>query len=419
MAKWQNIQKIVENLISQCPMIHELTFSNFFSFRDETTLSFRMNGNAHVDDSSFESVAMPGTRLSKVMAVVGPNASGKTNLLKPLAFLAWFISRSFQFEPTGLLWIRPHFLSQDRPVSTFELDFEMNGTLYRYALSISPMRVHSETLKRQTSTKFSTIFNRTWSDDHSKYEVTQHQFGMDQNQAEFARGNASLISTAAQFGVPIALTLVRYFMSVIANVNNLGRPIVRAIVEVDDAASLFAQSEPLRKDLAELLRSWDLGLTDVIYKELPSVPTRPTGERRFTPAAVHKFQDNNVVTDFDDESSGTQAAFVLLSKLLPALHLGGVAVIDELEADLHPLMLDPIVHLFISPRQNPNNAQLLFTTHSVEILNSLQKAQVTLVEKNENGVSQAWSLSDVRGVRNDENFFGKYLAGAYGAVPSL
>jgi len=83
------------------------------------------------------------------------------------------------------------------------------------------------------------------------------------------------------------------------------------------------------------------------------------------------------------ESSGTQTAYLMLSRLLPVFTYGGEAVIDELEADLDPEMLVPILDLFFPPETNPHNPQIIFTCHSNEVLSLLNKAQVVLVEKME------------------------------------
>ncbi|MCY1511449.1 AAA domain, putative AbiEii toxin, Type IV TA system [compost metagenome] len=136
------------------------------------------------------------------------------------------------------------------------------------------------------------------------------------------------------------------------------------------------------------------------------------------PHGIHEHGDRRVKIPLAAESSGTQAAYYLLTKLLPVLEHGGTVVYDELEGDLHPLMLEPILALFFNPKTNPKNAQIIFTTHSLEILNDLQKCQILLVEKNE-GLSEAWKLSDMEGVRSDDNFYAKYMAGTYGAVPQF
>lgn len=72
------------------------------------------------------------------------------------------------------------------------------------------------------------------------------------------------------------------------------------------------------------------------------------------------------------------------------LEYGGIAVIDELEADLHPHMLAPVLNLFLNRSTNPHNAQILFTCHAAEVLNLLKKSQVYLVEKDEDYSSTAW-----------------------------
>ena len=108
-----------------------------------------------------------------------------------------------------------------------------------------------------------------------------------------------------------------------------------------------------------------------------------------------------------------------VSRILPALQQGGLVVIDELEADLHPHMLTPILDLFFSPKTNPHNAQVIFTSHAIEVLSLLHKSQVVLVEKNDQCQSDAWRLDTVKGVRVDDNLYAKYMAGAYGAIPQL
>jgi hypothetical protein len=111
--------------------------------------------------------------------------------------------------------------------------------------------------------------------------------------------------------------------------------------------------------------------------------------------------------------------FVLLHFLLPAIEQGGLAVIDELEIDLHPHAVPQIIELFANLATNPKNSQLLFTSHSLEVLNHLEKEQIVLVEKKQECKSELYRLDDLKGVRRDDNIYAKYMAGAYGAVPNL
>ena len=77
-------------------MIHKFSFENFYSFKECNEVSFIVNDNAPKTDAYFDST---GSRLNKVMVAIGPNASGKTNLLKGLSFLKWFIVHSFENKP--------------------------------------------------------------------------------------------------------------------------------------------------------------------------------------------------------------------------------------------------------------------------------------------------------------------------------
>jgi AAA15 family ATPase/GTPase len=171
--------------------------------------------------------------------------------------------------------------------------------------------------------------------------------------------------------------------------------------------------------MATLLHQWDFGLSDVRVEK--HTVTRESGktEEIHIPFGIHRVGDKEHPLMFLHESSGTQGAFILLSRILPALQQGGLVIIDELEADLHPHMLTPILDLFFSPKTNPHHAQIIFTCHSIEVLGLLHKAQVVLVEKNDNCESDAWRLDSVKGVRADDNLYAKYMAGAYGAVPQL
>jgi predicted ATPase len=183
------------------------------------------------------------------------------------------------------------------------------------------------------------------------------------------------------------------------------------------AAEHFAARPEQSAQMSRLLAAWDLGLAGVELKEIASATQQNSSRTVWVPFGKHQGRESEVSLPFAFESSGTRGAFVLLSHLLQVLEIGGLAVIDEFENDLHPHMLEPILDLFANPRTNPHDAQLIFTCHAVEVLNMVNKAQVTLVEKDEHCESSACRLDAVAGIRNDDNFYAKYMAGAYGAVP--
>jgi len=396
-------------------VLHTLRFSNFFSFAEETEVSFVLDARSNGAESSFSSTATD-RRLSKLLAVVGANGAGKTNVIKALDFVCWFVTKSFFMESGHSLAVKPHAFEASG-ASRFELEFEAHGKLYRYTLVLNKERVLLESLRLKTSRLFSTLFSREWDAETGKESIKQPNFGLPQKQAEKVKPLTSLISMAEQFGVETAHAIVEVLGRRHSNVGAIGRQAFQA-PDVLGAAKFFADSETHRLRMVDLLNQWDFGLKDVRLETLRTM-SEGKEEEVLVPFGIHSDGEREVKFPMFAESSGTQAAFVLLADLLPILAEGGTVIFDELESDLHPLMLEPILNLFISQKTNPHNAQLIFTCHSVEILNLLKKGQIMLVEKNERCRSEAWRLSDMEGVRADDNFYAKYMAGAYGAVPML
>jgi hypothetical protein len=394
-------------------MLHSFAFSNFQSFRERTEVSWRLDQRDA--SSGWATEAATGERLSTVMAVIGPNASGKTGLLKPMAFIHWFLAHSFNAEPTAPLPLAVHPGATDEPFE-FEAELDWDGQLWRYTLRATPQRVLHEALylKRR---RMGYVFVRDWDAQKQVYTIKQQDFGFAQSEALKVRPNASLVATAAQYGVPLAQRMAA--PSIWSNLHQYGR-LTSDNMQLLAAAQYFAGNEAHKVAMTRLLTSWDLGLSDVQLREFELVSSDNQRQKLWRPFGFHSLENGTTFElDFSQESSGTQGAFVLLSRLLPALENGGLAVIDEFENDLHPHMLEPILDLFSDPSTNPHKAQLLFTCHAMEVLNILHKSQVTLVEKSPHNQSSAWRLDSVEGIRNDHNHYAKYMAGAYGAVPEL
>lgn len=394
-------------------MLHRYSFSNFQSFRERAEVSWLLDRK--VPAAAWSHTAGSGERVSRVMAVIGPNASGKTALLKPILFMHWFVTHSFGADPTAALPFQPHAALTDE-ASEFEADLDVDGRLMRYTLRTTRQRVLHEALHVRT-VRMGYVFVREWNDSTQSYEIKQQDFGFKPSEALKVRPNASLIATAAQYGVPFAQRLAS--SQIWSNIHQHGR-MVNDAGQLIQAATHFAAEEAQRQQLVHLLSAWDLGLSDVHVREVEAVQLDGKPSKFWLPFGIHRAAGGvSFELPFALESSGTQGALVLLSRLLPVLANGGLAVIDEFENDLHPHMLEPILDLFASPVTNPHGGQLLFTCHALEVLNILHKSQFTLVEKNEDNQSSAWRLDSVEGIRSDDNLYAKYMAGAYGAVPQL
>lgn len=394
-------------------MLRLFSVHNFFSIADTVELSLLLNKRIPKDMRSFDGQA--DSRLSKMIALIGANGSGKSNLLKALAFTAWFIRNSFSdIKPTEDIPFTPHFSKENQPTH-ISLEFEFESTIYAYHLSLIKKKVLHESLYIK-EIRWNYIFKRDWDETTQTYHIKlKDTLEIDKKEAQKVRPNASLIATAAQYNSQLALKLVQ--LPFISNVHLIGK-IQYDISSLLEAAEFFHHTPELFGKLKSLLKNWDLGLSDIVLKK-QEVSSAIKDQQYVMPYGTHHFNDKTIELPFYQESSGTGSAFVLLSRLLPILETGGVAIIDELENDLHPHMLLAILDLFFSEKHNPKNAQLIFSTHQELVLNKLMKEQILLVEKDNTLNTNAWRLDEVEGVRSDDNFFAKYMAGAYGAVPEI
>jgi hypothetical protein len=398
-------------------MLHFYAFSNFQSFFDRTEISLALSAKTSTKSWTVQSAS--GDRYTTALAILGANGAGKTALIKPLAFVDWFFRHSFAAKPDQRIPITPHFSSPESPTE-IELEAEdKQGTVWRYVLKLTPKRVLYEALFKKKE-RFSYVFIREWDEATDQYLIKQQGFNFAIAEARKVRPNASLISTAAQYGVEVALHLLNF--NLVSNVGIIGRHHFNRS-QLAHAAHLYGVSDDLRLKMVSLLKGWDLGLSDVLVEELvlPDAESKGEGkpEKSWIAKGIHRTRSGELVPLLMElESSGTQAAYVLLSRLLDVLSEGGVAAIDEMESDLHPHMLEPILDLFADPEANPHHAQLIFTCHSPEVLDLLQKSQVMLVEKT-NCESVAYRADSIQRLRSDDNFRAKYMAGALGAVPKV
>ena len=392
-------------------MIHSFTFSNFHSFKETRHIDFLVNASAPDNDWIMPQDAV---RVSKVMALVGANASGKTTALKALQFTFFFMLHSFTSAPTATVLYQPHFANFESPTH-FELVFSQNEIVYKYVFTLQRGMVQHEALYKK-QTRFTRIYERDWDEANQSYTIKQQHFGFNPEEAKKVRRNASLISTAAQYGVPLALDFST--LNTVGNVRYIGK----YLMDIGNGANQFFNTHPKAlRQAVHFLQKHDFGLSNVLLKEALQNQNEEntTSAKRVNAIGVHTIGGIEHMIDFQFESSGTRMVFSLLSQLLQVLSDGGIAIIDELESDLHPHMLTPILELFADPITNPHDAQIIFTTHALEILSNLHKTQITLVEKDTHCASTAWRLDSMVGVRVDDNYYAKYMAGAYGAVPQF
>ncbi len=408
-------------------MIHSFSCKNFYSFEELTTLDFEVNNNAPENNGYFKTGS--GTRLSKVETVIGSNASGKTNLLKVVPFLKWLIIDSFNTKPEDPIVVQPFAFGEAKNQPTeLSVVFEVNEKVYTYSFTLNKERILSETLVVSSFVKEKKgnkeLFARTWNTKTGLYDFKGENFNLPKGFENLLRSNAGVIGTAFRLNHKESQDIAKFWQQIETNVVEAGwigdHLLPNKIPQWFEALIFYSDNETLKKEAEKLLSRFDLGLNGIVFEKEKASNSLTIKNIQ----AVHLFNGKEQSLPILYESSGTKQLFTILKTILQALENGSVAIVDEFDVNLHPEMVIALFDLFIQPETNPKNAQLLLSTHSHMLLSKLDKYQIILVEKNENGISEAWRLDEVTmpdgsPVRSDENYYAKYIAGAYGAVPKI
>lgn len=402
-------------------MIIELKCENFYSIKDEMVIDFTVTEN-NPKGGAYRTIGLPEQkkRASLLNVFIGPNASGKSNIVKTLAVLKHLIVDSqSDHDEIGIYYFSSH-AKRLNEATKLGVKFSIDEKIFEYMFEIDHKQILSEELSEysKTSDRFTEkkVFSRKWNEVRGAYDFRFYD-GRIKLMAKDLRKNASIISVAKQ--------LPRYeFAQYIADYwdkNVMGNMQFGGITDTDirrmgiPYIDKVIDNEALKERVNTLLRSLDVGFDDIERREFK------LGSGTFYNYYVnHKYKGESFVTSWHDESSGTQRLFRILSMAAMVLsEKNATLFIDELDAQLHPDLSEAIVELFHDPDVNVNGAQLIFNTHNHRILTNLDKQQIFLVEKNGSGDTEVWRLDEVEGVRADDNYYTKYMAGAFAAKPRI
>jgi predicted ATPase len=402
-------------------MIRKFTYNNFCSFRDAGTYSMVTGAKTPTDNSFTPSTC--GDQISVLSGIFGPNASGKTNLLKIVPFLNYLLRHSYHgLKPEDSIPV-DGFFGLDQPTH-LSIEFEKNSSAYRYEVTLTNKIVLEERLlqRNKSSGSFRTILHRKTT--KKGIQIRQSESFTDittLKQLLKNRPNASMMAAGLVTGRAEFIPVFNVLGLLECNVTRSGKReahIHTVTKELIACARYFKENDHFLKEVEHRLKQADLGVSSFTIRDVEMVSSDGGGSEKVPfPFVTHTTDTGSFEIPMTQESSGTKRLFTLLRAFLPVLTEGGLAVIDEMESDLHPHLIPMLLDLFIDKETNPKRAQLIFTCHHVEVLNQLSKEQIYLVQKNGTNVSEATRLSDYKGVTRTENYFANYNAGRYDAIP--
>lgn len=436
-------------------------------------LSFRVENHRSIRDEqqllltpTYEDAVPEGAdwEACSVAGIFGANASGKSNLLHTLDFMReivrWSMSRS---EPGSGIEREPFALdstSRAEP-STFVVDLMLSEVRHTYGFALDDERVVEEWLYAYPKRRKRVLFEREGEDfvfgDSAPAKLRQVK--------DITGPNVLFLTVAARAANKAVEQVYQWFSEhlVFAEERSSGPPgwlrnqqvseeqmtglgeLLRSAgtgvrsVELKDGSTSVVVSE---HGLEDLVKSLNRGLEGGHHGQFDvkslstgsgETETRPAvaawlrGSKRFPASELcfhHGEGDSARPLSWGEESKGTRTLTALGYEAQRVLETGGVLVVDEIDASLHPYLSARVISLFQDEEQNPHGAQLIFTSHDATLLGRirgeevLKRDHIWFVEKDTQGRTALYPLSDFK-PRGDDNRARRYLTGRYGAVPDV
>jgi AAA15 family ATPase/GTPase len=418
-------------------MLIEFSVTNYRSYRERQTLSLSATSSKELPDNICKSGLKEMPALLRTVALYGPNAGGKTNLIRAVLLMQQAIVQSAATGQVGVkLNIQPFAFSAKTASapSEFEIHFIHRGVRYQYMFAATRTEIVRESLTAYPKGRPQLWFDRTTKRRAGKTKWTfgKKLTGTPKIWRDATRPNALFLSTAVQLNStqlkPVFDWFQEYLICVIPSVGIELNPYLTyerflSGVEGKEAVLQFLGAADLRmKDLDVKREPFNLDL------QQPAAPTSrghvivtaPGRLESFSAQAFHVAHDTKglIALPMSDESQGTQKLFNSAGGFLKVLRNGSTLLIDEIENSLHPKIVRFVIEQFQNPEVNKSCAQLIFSTHDTSVLTNdlLRRDQIWFADRTRYENTKLYSLSDFK-ARKEEPYAKNYLRGRYGALP--
>jgi uncharacterized protein len=420
-------------------MLIDFSVTNYGMVLEQQTLSM-LAATAHneLPGNTFAMQPEKGPHLLKAASLYGPNASGKSTLIKALNFMKDCVLTSHtETQRDEPIDVQPFKLTAESRAadSEFEVNLVEGGVRYQYGFKCNQERFTEEWLfafpKGRPQKWFHRVFDVKNKKDEYKFsplfesESRYHAWQAD------TRPNALFLSKAIHSNSDQLLPVFNWFKQRLRIIGLNRRGLVGyTLKECDDhrkkqriidfiaAADIPIVDIEIERKIIEL-NDLPKGMPDEVREDF----VKKVNEGGGMAEVIFIHQDSKtkerINFDLDEESEGTQRLFALAGPFLDIIDTNRILVIDEIDSSLHPMLVHQLVAEF--HRLSDKQAQLIFTAHDTSLLNLdlLRRDQMWLFKRNAQQASEWYSVSDFGGVRKDESIERKYLGGRYGAIPVL
>ncbi len=437
-------------------MLIRFIVENFTSFADQSEISM-IAGRQEIHPKHLIAGYDNDFKILRTAVIYGPNASGKSNLIKAMAFAKNLIIKGT--SPKARIPVKPFLLdaSLKKSPSFFQFSFCHKGVCYTYSFKADTETIREESLAKIINGNETPLFERTTDAEGNAKIVFAHAFEKSAEEKNFltlvargTRANQLFLAESMQRNVKHFEDAWQWFAQKLIIIF----PETRAL----GIEFAFEKKNRIAPLFMNMLKAFDTGIVDIDAQEIPiestidiPQPIKEDFQRMISDQKTNIFitgpsniryvirrnekeelvalklkarhyvngSTEQAMFDFSEESDGTQRIVDLLPAMAGLLGEDKVVVVDEIDRSLHPHVTYGLFDMFLREAVQ-FKSQLIATTHATNLFTFklLRKDEIWLVEKDNQGMSKIFSLEEFN-PRYDKDIMTGYMNGRFGAVPSI
>ena len=421
-------------------MIVNFSIQNFGSIKHKQTISFEADETEHLEEAYV--IKTDGLRLLKLALVYGPNASGKTTILKALDFLREIVLYP-KDKKTDELEFEPFLFDSDTPGqhSILSIEFLQENIKYLYEVEFTKKAIIRDELSFYNPKK-ANLYKRTTNVDNQFTEITfGSRIKIDKAFEKVLEANTLWNNTVLGGYLKTNIDF-KELKQVIEWFEFYLKPMVRTDTNLERYVTAGINAGEINKeDVVAILKKADFQISDIVIQEKESslddalidllvnrskdstTQLKLPADKRLTslrPELEHTVNEHRFSLPFELESHGTKRFYGFAGLLAQLIKQPVILPVDELEASLHPELY---IHFLLSFLLNANRSQVIATTHHREILNNkdiFRNDAIWFTDKDKESATEVYSLADFDSsvVKDSTNVLNAYKSGKLGATPN-
>lgn len=372
-------------------MLKKMYLTNFMSFKERTEFDFTASkysilGGKNVSDNN----------VLKGALLIGPNASGKSNVLKGLSFIIKMI------KGEGASFSNYRCFFSKNPITILEYEFLFNNKEVKYVIEYN---TRTNSISENLKIDNITVLQRNG--NVGELRIGENVTTDDQLDSQTLFLRTASFNTGRFPQEPTLRQLMDFLQnSYIIDGYNMGATFGNAITKYAEEHGV----DKINKYLDEF--NYDFVVEYGSESEGAGLKIVVGSEKKAFFLKRRSYPIPNIIIN---ESQGNQVFADLLPNLIRVIENSGMLIIDEFGNSLHNKLSEKVIRFFM---ENAKTSQIFITSHHTNLISNsvFRPDQIDLITFKDMQGSQVKRVSEFK-PREAQNLEKMYLGGMFEGLP--